>query len=556
MIAFDFNWSEPLNLVLILFLVLLGSIQLWLLLRNSGLEISKQKTVVRMVLNLLLWLIVTGFVLQPVLRSRVVSGKIMVAGKDVPSKEISRIQDSLHIQEVLSENNLKGKSFDTLTLVGQDFSPSFFADLSQQINSAVSINRIPYLSDNQIQSVSWKGIIRKGQIQRIIGVVNSSEPEWVKVKFGNQTLDSTKVQKGRSFFDLSFPAFTERRTKVNLHIGDKHHELISFFVRPLPLLTFQFILNNPDFESRNLATWLANRGNAVEISTNLSKDIRSRLTLNKIGNPDVIITDPTNAANAQVKKALADGKSVLFINLTEGSSNIATINAALATRFQVKKVSNEEALPVVGELTKLPFDFAKTNRSLTVAKYPVAVEKRMGKVAVSLLNETFPTLLNGDSIAYSSVWTSIISAIHPDYQSNVEVPAPMYKGFKTALKFNNLPDNPSSFRLGSDTLPLDYSAINKRTANSRYIPSDSSWLPFGDSEIFIADSLDFPDFYKSKRIDDFVKSRLQLQSELNDMAKFSTNAAPHLNESRISDWIWFLMFVVCFSALWLEPKFN
>jgi hypothetical protein len=556
MIAFDFNWSEPLNLVLILFLVLLGSIQLWLLLRSSGPEISKQKTGIKFVLNLLLWLIVAGFVLQPVFRSSVISREIMVAGKDVPSKELRRIQDSLHIPEVFTESSLKGKSFDTLTLLGQDFSPSFLADLSQQINSSVIINRIPYISDNQIQSVSWNGVIRKGQIQRISGTANSTDSQWIKVKFGNHTLDSAKLEKSRDFFDLSFPVFTERRTKVDLYLGDKHYATIPFFARPLPLLTFQFILDNPDFESRNLATWLANRGNAVEISTNLSKDIRSKLTLNKTGSPDVIITDPANASNTKVKKALADGKSILFINLTEGSSDVATINAALATRFQVKKVSNEEALPVLGELTKLPFDFAKTNRYLTVTKYPVAVEKRMGKVAVSLLNETFPTLLNGDSIVYSNVWTSIIAAIHPDHQSNVEVPAPMYKGFKTALKFNNLPNNPSSFRLGSDTLHLNYSAINNRTANARYIPSDSSWLPFGDSEIFIADSLDFPDFYKSKRMNDFVKSRLQLQSELNSTVKLSAHAAPHLNESRISDWIWLLMFVVCFTALWLEPKFN
>lgn len=557
MIAFDFNWSEPLNLVLILFLILLGSAQIWLLLRSSGPDLSKQKIGIRIVLNLLLWLIVAGFVLQPIFRSTVLSRKIMVAGKDVPSREIRRVQDRLHIREVFSESNLKGKSFDTLILLGQDFSPSFLVDLSQKMTTSVIVNRIPYFSDNVIQSVSWNGIIRKGQVQRITGSVNSSDTQWVKIRFGNQTLDSAKLEKGYQTFDLSFPVFTEKRTKVDLYLGDDHHETIQFFARPLPPVTFQIILDNPDFESRSLATWLGNRGNSVEISTNLSKDIRSKLTLNKTGTPDVIITDPKNASNVQVKKALATGKSILFINLTNGSSDIATINTALSTRFLVKKLSNEETLPVTGELTKLPFDFGKSNAYLTLPKYPVAIEKTTGKVAVSLLNETFPTLLNGDSISYDNIWTSAIAAIHPAYQSNVELNSPLYKGFKGDLKFNNLINNPVSMVLGADTVKLNYSAINKQSADASYIPSESSWLTLSDdSEINVTDSLDFNDYYKSKVIDQFVKSRLTLQSDLNDVVRDTDQTTQHLNESRISDWIWFLMFILCFSALWLEPKFS
>ncbi|WP_159473197.1 hypothetical protein [Dyadobacter sp. 3J3] len=557
MIAFDFNWSEPLNLVLILFLILLGSAQIWLLMRSSGPDLSHQKIGIRIFLNLLLWLIVAGFVLQPVFRSSILSGKVIVAGKDVPSAEIKKIQDSLQIREVFSESNLKGKSFDTLTLIGQDFSPSFFADLSQKITASVIINRIPYFADDQIQAISWNGIIRKGQVQRITGSVNSADSQWVKVKFGNQTLDSSRLEKGIQSFNLSFPVFTEKRTKVEMFLGEHQHETIQFFARPLPPLTFQFILDNPDFENRSLATWLGNRGNAVELSTNLSKDIRSKLTLNKAGIADVIITSPQNASNIQVKKALAGGKSILFINLTNGSTDVATINKALGTRFQINKISNEEGLPVIGELTKLPFDFASSNAYLTVPKYPVAIEKTTGKVAISLLNETFPTLLNGDSISYGNIWTSVIAAIHPAYESNVEVTSPLYRGFKTDLKFNNLINNPVSMILGVDTVHLNYSAINKQSADAGYIPSESSWLKLSDdSEINVTDSLDFNDNYKNKIVDQFVKTRLTLQSELSDVIKVSDQMSQHLNESRIPDWIWFLTFVLCFTALWLEPKFS
>jgi hypothetical protein len=557
MIAFDFNWLEPLNLVLILLLFLLGALQIWLLLRSAGQQISKQKVGIRIVLNALLWLIIAGFVLQPVIRNTVLAGNVIIAGKDVPSAAIRNIQDSLGIAEVFSEGNLKGKSFDTLTLVGQDFSPSFFADLSQKITASVVINRVPYFSDHQVQSISWSGIIRKGQTQRITGSVRSPDPQWVKVKFGNQTLDSVKLEKGTQSFDLSFPVFTERRTNVELYLGDDQHETIRFFARPLPPLNFRFILDNPDFESRNLATWLANRGNSVEISTNLSKDIRSKVTLNKLGEPDVIITDPANTSNVQVKKALTAGKSILFINLTNGSSDVSAINTALGTRFQVRKISNEETLPVTGELSKLPFVFVKANGYLTVSGYPVAVEKTTGKVAVSLLNETFPLVLNGDSISYSSIWTGVVAAIHSAYRTNIEVNSPLYKGTKADLRLNNLTGNPPLWVLGEDTLHLDYSAVNQKTAHAAYMPTDSSWLTLPeDAELHVSDRSGFEEYHKSRIVDDFVKARLELREALGESAKISGLPVPHSNESRIPDWIWFLLFVLCFSALWLEPKFN
>lgn len=557
MIAFDFDWSDPLNLVLILFLILLGGLQTWLLRSSFEVHSRRVKPRLKIVLNLLLWLVIAAFVLQPVLKTNVPSGNILVAGKDVPSAEISRVRDSLHVRAIFSVRNFKVRDTDTLTLLGQDFEPSFFARLSQVLPSSARVKWVPYFGDNEIQSISWKGIVRKGQLQRVRGLISSGSSQWLKLKFGNQTLDSTRLEKGTESFALSFPVFSETRTAVDLVLGDEKKEVIRFFAQPLPPLTFQFILNNPDFESRNLATWLANKGHAVELSTNLSKNIRSKLTLNKAGTPDVIITDPENASKPQVKKALANGKSILFINLTNPASDVSSINVSLGTKLQVKKISNEEAIPVSGELTKFPFEFGKANAYLTIPKFPVAVEKATGKVAVSLLNETFPTLLKGDSVAYSTIWTSVLAEIHPAYQTNIEVNAPIYKGIETMFRFNNLADNPQEVKIGGDTLHVNYSTINAQTARVGYIPSDTAWLPLSqDNEIAVADSTDFNDYYKSQLVENFVGKRLKLQTELGGMQKSADLHSHVVQESRIPDWVWFLALIFCFTALWLEPKFD
>ena len=556
MIAFDFDWSAPLNLVLILLLILLGGLQIWLWARSAK-RLSGQKSGIRIGLNFLLWLVITSYIFQPVLKSDVKSGNVLVVAKGVSSVEIERIKDSLRVSEVFTERNFKQKNFDTLTLVGQNFSSNFLAKLTQSLPINAGVKWISYFPENQVQSISWKGLLRKGQLQKVSGSVNSSDSQWIKIKFGNQTLDSARLDKGQQLFTLSFPVFTERRTKAELFLGDKSQGEIQFFAQPLPPLVFQFLLDNPDFESRTLATWLANHGHAVELSTNLSKDIRSILSINKTGDPDIIVTDPKNAGNAQVKKAFASGKSILFINLTNPAVEIGSVNASLGTKLSAKKVSNEEVLPVAGELTQWPFEFNRSNTYITLPKYPIAVEKTFGKVAVSLLNETFPTMLNGDSLLYGNIWTSVLAALHPAYKTNIEVSAPVYKGVQTKFRVNNLTDNPRYLAIGSDTLFFNYSTINNQTAEADFTPSESPWLTFtNDSEIPVSDSLNFNQIYQSKQVEKFVKSRVDLQKNLGDPIKLSSTQSQPLSKSRMPDWIWFLAIMICFTALWLEPKFN
>ena len=114
-------------------------------------------------------------------------------------------------------------------------------------------------------------------------------------------------------------------------MGDTFVDTLRFFVRPRPVLAYQFVLDSPDFESRTLAEWLGRRGNAVTVTTTVSKGIQQSTTLNDgVGKgtlPDVVITDPSNAASSGVKKALAAGKSVLFIGLTqpEGTIVLSTV---------------------------------------------------------------------------------------------------------------------------------------------------------------------------------------------------------------------------------------
>lgn len=560
MIQFDFDWTEPINTILVVFVLLLGLLQLWLLYRSSQAGVTSGRLILRSVLNFLLWVILVAFVLQPVVINRAASAKALIVAEDVPSDEADRLGDSLKIGEVFSENNFKGAYFDTLILVGQDFDPAFFAKLSQSIAPTAVVTHISHATANDIQEISWAGVVRKGQKQKVSGILNSVDDQWIKLKFGSETLDSVWLTKGIRPFSLTFPVFTDKRTVVELVWGDSH-EKIDFFAAALPQLKFQFILDNPDFESRSLAAWLAKHGHAVELSTNLSKDIQSNLTINKGGAADIIITDPANALNGKVKKAVSDGKSVFFMNLSDPSADLSVINSALGTKFLAKKVSNAETVPVSGELTSFPFVFNPSNGYTTLMPYPIAIEKVVGKVGVSLLNETFPTMLNGDSLLYSKVWMSVLSELHPSYRGNLEVEAPLFKGVGAELVVNNLPGKPAYIKVADDTLSLHYSPINRSTSFARIEPLAAGWMPVNaDSlasgmEIAVTDSLGFKTVRHNRLIENFVKSRSALREQIGEKLPLAAYGNKLTQESRLPDWIWFLLLIASFTALWLEPKF-
>jgi len=560
MIQFDFDWSDPMNQLILILTFALFIVQLWLLVFRNGQNFNGRLGI-RLGLNILLWLVVAAFILQPYIKKDSSSGIGMIAGKEVPSAFTKKLADSLKIAEILDFASLQDlqslSRIDTLILAGQDFEPVFFETFMQAEHRPKVIKWISYFGPDQIQNLDWKGILRKGEMQNIHGNVESTKKQILKLRYGNQTLDSILLEPGLSHFKLSFPVFTQGRTSTELVLDNKSLNTIKFFARPTEPLTFQFILDNPDFESRSLATWLGKNGHSVLYTTKLSKDIQSQLTINKAKDPDVIITDPGNASNALIKKILANGKSVLFINLTNPTSEIPGVNSTLGTKLQIRKISNETTVSISPELTALPYNFTSSNYYLTTKGYPVAVEKTKGKVGVSLLNETFPLMLTGDSITYQKVWNSILTSIHPVAKSNVDVRAPVFKDFKTRIDLNNFSNASKQLIMKNDTLFQDYSALNNLTASVNFNPLETGWITLPDSlksEIYVENTVEFNAIFNAKKVKNFVDLYTSYQTKLNE-AMISPNAVLDRGiKKKFSDWIWFGLVMFCLLGVWVEGK--
>ncbi|GAA4470867.1 hypothetical protein GCM10023189_60330 [Nibrella saemangeumensis] len=546
MINPNLNWSEPTTILILLVLVALLLMQIWLIVRNR--TIGSGRKGVRLALNLVLWLLLVGFVVQP--RWKVNSGTThtLIAGDDVPDAYLRQLKDSLSIQETYSPDDVKtgeftGQRFDQVTLVGQDIDAETLSQLSRH-----RLRWIPYDAPDQVQDVRWKGVVRKGDMQRISGHILSTRKQWLKITYGNRTLDSLELREGSNAFSLRFPTFSTGRTITELVLDQRVLDTLRFFAQPTEPLHYQFILGSPDFESKTLADWLGKQGHSVQVSTTLSKNITGSLQINaKISKPDVVITDPDHAGHAVVKRAVAEGKSVLFINLSEPVADVAAINRTLGTSWKLRKLSNEPYIPVGNSLNALPYTPTQAMNQVMIPGYPAAVQRIGGNVGLSLLSETFPLQLSGDSTAYDRIWSTLLNPLRPALRNNVQIEAPVFTRFPTPIRINNPVAPIAAVRIAADTVPVQPSPLNGLTTRTAYRFRNPGWQVWQDSlEVYINGRTGFA--YQQALISHYLKAHWRYPAP-------STAVVPWAEE-KIPNWVWLLLLLTAFTALWVEPKIN
>ncbi len=267
-----YDWLLAIGLVILLAAQLVA---LW----------KKKASKIKIGLNLLLWLSVCMLIANPSWIQSADTSKILIYSDGVSNVIIQHTKDSLKIGEVFSqkefnrrvnENNDFVSKLGKLYFLGQDASPEILSKINRN-----SISWIPDFKTEEIQDIHWNAIIRRGEMQEISGKIELSEPKIIKVKFGNQVLDSLKLPKGFSTFSLNFPTFSIGRTSLNLELDQKLLQTIDFYSIKNQPQSILFILSNPDFESKTLADWLGKGGNKVEIQTKIAKNTLNNVSINQ-----------------------------------------------------------------------------------------------------------------------------------------------------------------------------------------------------------------------------------------------------------------------------------
>ncbi|GGN04804.1 hypothetical protein GCM10010967_44790 [Dyadobacter beijingensis] len=543
MIHTDFNWTELVNLLLICAALALLAVQCaWLYMRHR----HSGRIGIRLLLNVLLWVVVSMWVLGPYFKSPAKSNVGLLVADNVPGEVTGWLRDSLLNARIVAQDRIRESQADTLVILGQAFDASVPGAI-RQLRNVPKVKWIPYFAPDELSGLRWKGIVKKGEMQRVEGLIQSVRKQILQIRYGGRTLDSVALVGGDSRFRLAFPAFSEGRTTTTLHLNGRVIDTVRFFSQPEAKLTIRFLLDSPDFETRNLATWLGKNGHSVSYDATLSKNITTSLNINRAKEPDLIVTSPANASGPVVKKAIGNGKSVLFVQMTDPEAEVRGLNEALGTRFQVVRMSNEASVALSPVLNALPFRFQIQSFQTQAAHYPVAAEKTTGKVVVSLLNETFPMQLSGDSVAYAKVWDEIMAWTRPAQGPVMSADAPAFKSIPTKLYLNNFQAIPRRLIIGSDTVFTKMSSLNGHSANATFLPATTGWQPLHDSlhtEIYVQD-------YSLLRHAAGMQHFVQTAGE----ATFNTTfEKPQHATRKLPDWVWFTLLMLCLTALWIEPK--
>ena len=543
----SFDWLIYLALIAIL------GLQIWL--TSKANSISKQRKRIKLALNLFLWLAVLLFVIQPQWKSATNASRVLVISENIPSENIKKVKDSLKITEFFYKKDFQQRIIEdpnfvehlgNIYLLGQDFDAELLSQLSEK-----QMTWLPFFEQNELQDIRWNGIVRKGDMQEIFGKIGVSATNTLKIKYADQVLDSVVLQKGINNFELRFSTFSVGRTETELFLGNESLQKIAFFSRKNPAIAIQFVLENPDFENKSLAEWLGKNGNHVEITTTVAKNSQNQTSINKLISkekfaPDIIITDPSNASNQVVKKAIAEGKSVLFLNLTNPEQELKTINQALDLHYFAKKTTNEDFIKISENLTALPYHFEGKPNQKNISDYPVAIQKNIGKIGVSLLNETFPLKLSGDSLTYGKLWTSVFQQLNPSFQDNIEVAAPIFQDTKATIYLNNRSISAKDLKIANDTIQVENSAINSLSSETDFIFRKTGWQTLQDSlEVYVEGNPTI--LWKCKQINEF----LGVNSKNNAQNKGTLS---QVLTAKLPDWAWFLIILMCLTAVWIEPK--
>jgi len=536
-------------------LVVLLAVQIRSLLRVKSLSTYRLR--IRLGLNILLWVVLLLFVIQPQWRFSSNTKKVLLISENIPAATIQKAKDSLKITESFTIKDFNRRASEdpgfvsrlgNIYLLGQDFTAWTLSQLIQK-----ELHWLPFFKPDELQEIRWKAIVRKGEFQEVIGKIELTEPKMLKVKYSNQVLDSVSLPKGGQTFQLRFPSFAVGRTETALELGSQLLQKVSFYSRKPQTSSVYFILENPDFESKTLAEWLGKNGNRVEMLTTVAKNTQSKVSINRFDKsktfaPDIVITDPSNAAHPLVKKAVSDGKSVLFFNVTNPEQSIKSVNAAIGTKWRVKKISNEESLPVGNGITALPYQLEENLNQNRVTGLPVAVQRIGGKVGMSLLNETFSLKLSGDSLAYGKIWSAILQQLNPPFEGNIEAHAPLWQDMKSEFILNRFSQNINELPLANDTARLHVSGLNALTSTADYLFRKSGWQPFQDSlEVYVEESTSE------------VSKANQMEETLQAYAQTGTTeaiASEQTLTAQLPDWAWLILFLLCFTALWVEPKLR
>jgi hypothetical protein len=387
--------------------------------------------------------------------------------------------------------------------------------------------------------------------------------------------DSVVLPKGGfQSFSLSFLPREAGRFLYTLQTENSIAGKLPVNVREERELDILFIQHYPTFETRYLKEYLSKKHSMVlryQLSRNKFRyefinrkaENVNRLTEEALSGFDLLIIDTDALASLgaseknSLRSAIEKGLGLLpFFNAPPASANeffpFRFRRYAADTAHLFLTGSGQHALPA------LPFNIISESGMNTILKnrnriLSASRNQGFGKTGFQLLQETYRLMLHGDSIAYGSLWSTVVENISRPHMNESTV-------CQQKQKFPLYPDTPAQIEIISSANEPDVLVNDIKIPIQEDILIDDLWTAKfwtdreGWNKIIVARDTVLHLYtsdeneWRSLAIANALESTLHAASSAQTEKKITWIFLP------VPDWIFYLLFLVGAGFLWLAPK--
>lgn len=531
LLSWNWAWLFALGIV-----VILAFQVFWI--QNSNLKPSRKG--IKISLNVLLSLLLMGYIFQPSWRSNNPEQAVLVYSASTDKSTINYFRDSLDLKKSFDISKYKGEG-NPVYLLGSDLSKVELLRLGNK-----DIHWISEPESSSISFLEWKGIVREGEMQTVSGRIETQDSLKISLSQQGELMKETLLAPNLGSFSLEFPASIQGRNELDLMVNDSLYGSINFFTTATKPIRYSLQFGYPDSEIRFLSQYLIASGEKVSEQIDISKNATITSGSSDSDSLQFLVIDPAQLKKKSIQEAIENGASVLVMNLNDVGNDIFSINKTLETNFKINRTTNEESRIIESDLESAPFEFEEVIAQKLLFENGFAVQQvGNAKVGVSLLGQTFPIKLAGDSLRYQEIWQKILGEMLPRQSGGVELTQPVFTGMMTEILANQEKFEEDFIFIESDSVYFQQSLVNAFSKTVDFVSLDSGWISIGDMlEMYSYPSSEWSSLKSAKQRADF----------LSDHTGNTNRTQVSAVENKISDWLWFGMFLLVLALIWLEPK--
>lgn len=535
MVELDPIVSWPIAILVLLILFVPGLFHLYFYWKKG---VSSTRLLVKGLLFLGFWLSFSWIVLGPNRLKEAEEDAVLVYSTSIDRDQLNFWKDSLDIQKTRRLDQYQ-QGTEKVYLLGDDFELDHLYQFKD-----LDFEWIIPQNKAQIKSIHWKGSIRKGETQRLSFSIFSPHEESI-LRVGSIS-DTVLLEKGWNSRAVEFLPAGIGKISLPLSLDLDTLTQIRFFTQASQPKKYHFQVGFPGAEIRTLSNWLRGKGETVSEQIQLS-----RQTFLQSG-PDsdsleIQLIDPSQLGNKNIQDWVKEGKgSLVVLNVSDPASVATQVNKLFGTGFQVEKISSEISRQLGSGVEALPFQWKEMSGQELTQEGSIAIQEIYGvKVAISLIQESFPLMLEGNEEEYEQIWSELLGKLEPDESNSIQLEAPVLLGVNQGIRLMDQDSLPGYWLGGEDTVYLRKSAMNPFLAEGEFQTLESGWID-GDRNF---------SFYS------YEPSVLPLMHVANRVHQIQASNPNQVGSSQqikkpLSPWIGLIGMLLFLGGMWLEPKLN